>query len=155
MKNYTRNITTQERTKAKSSHLKILLAVLVCGCIGYVAWHFPLDFKYKLAASIILPGVVLIFTKVQFTIAREIQIGNVQVFEGTILQKFTMGDSLSSKGDKKGNGVSRTKTYYVRFEEIKIKVTATQYRNVEVGMYARLVILPKSKHVLSLEELKE
>lgn len=156
MKKYTRKITEEESKKARRSHFKILLAVLVCGLIGYVAWQFPLDFKYKLVASIILPAVVLIFTKSQFTIAGELRKGEVAVYEGVVIQKFKMGESLSKGGGlRKGNGVSKTITYYVRFEDIKIKVTGKQYRSVKEGMFARLVILPKSKYVISLGELKE
>lgn len=155
MKTYTRKLTEKEKKRSRLSHFKILLAVAFGGLVCYVLFKSSLEDKFKYFAYGFSVLLVFIFSRAQLRVEKDVQGDELTIYEGEILQKFKMGGGRKTNSSLgKGGGRTKTATYFIKLEGIKLRVSARIYKQAKEGMNVQIAVLPKSQYVLSLKEIK-
>ncbi|MCG8577172.1 MAG: hypothetical protein MI810_19980 [Flavobacteriales bacterium] len=153
-----RPIRQEERKIALRFYWLIIPVGLIATLIIYVLIHANnLPIAARIAAFLIIGGVIVIFTLKWYLLYKDLKNGEVSEIRGKLERKIKLGRSkISHVGDagvlSKKKSLS-TVTYILRINQESYEVKAKHFAKVEEGRFVQLNLLAKSLFVLDVFDI--
>lgn len=156
--NNVRRITKSEKAKIRRTHFSLIPFLLITSLILfviYIADSLPLI--YRIAGGVIGVATLLIFSKKQITLEKELKLGQVEVVRGLVTDKYKFGGNKKGRGGgvsvSRSGGSKSMSTYIIVIGGKKYWVRSKTYKKTIKGAYSEMVWLPKSSYVISIEKI--
>ena len=154
----TRPITDAEKTKMRRAHWMLLPAILIPAFIIWMlTWSDKMPNAAKYAAYTIGIGVFVVIAAKQYKLEKELQDGEAEIIRGVLEDKYKFGGRRMTGNSGTGrSNKSKNKsqpTYILVFSDKKYWVQPKIYKQAEKGANSKMVWLPNSQYVISIEKI--
>ena len=152
----TRAITKKERLKARKTYWLILLILPFSFLLIWTMFGIDkIPFPARIFGFVVATAIPLVYLYGQYILEKELREGLLEEIEGVIKNKTKLGTSTSNSSNTPtntvGNNYLRSKSYIFTIDEQSFWVKAKYYHQVKVGDKIKMLYLPKSQIILTLE----
>lgn len=156
-----RPITSQERKNALGFYWLIIPVALIAGLIIYVLVNAEsLPMPARIAGSVIIAGVIVVFTFKWVQLNKDLKGGEVTEVVGVLSRKIKLGGHHAHGASHGAGKMSRknarsSPTFTLEINGNRYDVKGSQFSKVDEGKKVQLNYLKKSKLVLDVFHLEE